>query len=57
VTIGEDFESQVGDGKIRTTFYKVRWEGYDKKQGNPSHIYRDIIYRDMIPWYIVQGIT
>ena len=22
---------QVGDGKIRTTLYKVRWEGYDKK--------------------------
>jgi hypothetical protein len=31
VTIGEDFHSQVGDGKIRTTLYKVRWEGYDKK--------------------------
>ncbi len=31
MTIGEDFHSQVGDGKIRTTLYKVRWEGYDKK--------------------------
>jgi hypothetical protein len=31
VTIGEDFHSQVGDGKVRTTLYKVRWEGYDKK--------------------------
>jgi hypothetical protein len=31
VTIGEDFYSQVGDGKIRTTLYKVLWEGYDKK--------------------------
>ena len=29
--IGEDFHSQVGDGKVRTTLYKVRWEGYDKK--------------------------
>jgi hypothetical protein len=28
---GEDFHSQVGDGKVRTTLYKVRWEGYDKK--------------------------
>ena len=28
---GEDFHSQVGDGKVRTTIYKVRWEGYDKK--------------------------
>jgi hypothetical protein len=31
VAIGEDFHSQVGDGKARTTLYKVRWEGYDKK--------------------------
>ena len=26
VTIGEDFHSQVGDDKVRTTLYKVRWE-------------------------------
>ena len=31
VAIGEDFHSQVGEGKVRTTLYKVRWEGYDKK--------------------------
>ena len=31
VAIGEDFHSQVGDGKVRSTLYKVRWEGYDKK--------------------------
>ena len=31
MAIGEDFHSQVGDGKVRTTLYKVRWEGYDKK--------------------------
>jgi hypothetical protein len=31
VAIGEDFHSQVGDDKVRTTLYKVRWEGYDKK--------------------------
>jgi hypothetical protein len=31
VSIGEDFHSQVGDGKVRTTLYKVRWEGNDKK--------------------------
>ena len=29
--IGEDFHRQVGDGKVRTTLYKFRWEGYDKK--------------------------
>jgi hypothetical protein len=44
-----DFNSQVGDGKVRTTLYKVRWEEYDKKDdvtpGSPSHI-----YRDMLPW-------
>jgi hypothetical protein len=49
VGIGEDFDSQVGDGKVRTTLYKVRWEGYEKKDtvtpGSPSHI-----YRDMLPW-------
>ena len=31
VAIGGDFHSQVGDGKVRTTLYKVRWEGYEKK--------------------------
>ena len=31
MAIGEDFHSQVGEGKVRTTLYKVRWEGYDKK--------------------------
>ncbi len=31
VGIGEDFHSQVGDGKVRTTLYRVRWLGYDKK--------------------------
>jgi len=32
VSIGEDFHSQVGDGKVRTTLYKVRWEGYDTEK-------------------------
>jgi hypothetical protein len=31
VAIGENFHSQVGDKKIRDTLYKVRWEGYNKK--------------------------
>ena len=31
VVICEDFHSQVGDGKVRTTLYKVRCQGYDKK--------------------------
>ena len=26
VAIGEDFHSQVGEGKVKTTLYKVRWE-------------------------------
>jgi hypothetical protein len=25
VAIGEDFHSQVGDGKVRTTLYKEEW--------------------------------
>jgi hypothetical protein len=47
VAIGEDFQSQVGDGKVMTTLYKVRWEGYTRKttHGSPSRI-----YRDMLPW-------
>ncbi len=31
MSIGEDFHSQDDNGKIRTSLYKVRWEGYDKK--------------------------
>ena len=31
VTIGEDFHRLVGDGKVRTNLYTVRWQGYDKK--------------------------
>ena len=31
VANGEDFHRLVGDGKVRTTLYKVRWLGYDKK--------------------------
>jgi hypothetical protein len=33
VAISEDFHSQVGDEKVRTTLYKVRWEGYDGQEG------------------------
>jgi hypothetical protein len=45
VAIGEDFHSQVGDGKVRTTLYKVRWEGYDKKDDNwepITHLAKDL---------------
>jgi hypothetical protein len=27
VAIGEDFHSQVDDGNVKTTLYKVRWRG------------------------------
>ena len=30
VGIGEDFHSQVDDGKVKTTVYRVRWSGYDR---------------------------
>ncbi len=35
VAIGEDFHSQVGEGKVRTTLYKVRFnsEGEDSDGG------------------------
>ena len=38
VGIGEDFHSQVGEGKVRTTLYKVRWEGYDKKDDGGEYV-------------------
>ena len=30
VGIGEDFHSQVDDGKVKTTVCRVRWSGYDR---------------------------
>ncbi len=57
VAIGEDFHSQVGDGKVRTTLSNVRWEGYDKKDDVRRHLgvhhASRICYHDKI----VQGIT
>ena len=29
VGIGEDFQRQVDDGKVKTTLHKVRWRGYE----------------------------
>jgi hypothetical protein len=55
VSIGEDFHSQVGDDKVRTTLYKVRWEGYDKKNGTHSegwdsdgHAHVNQTYHDIV---------
>ena len=48
VGIGEDFHSQVDDGKAKTTLYKVRWQGYDRKDDTLESITR--IYRDMLSW-------
>ncbi len=31
MAIVEDFHSQVGGDKVKTTLYKIRWEGYEKK--------------------------
>jgi hypothetical protein len=30
VGIGEDFQSQADDDKVKTTVYRVRWSGYDR---------------------------
>ncbi len=30
VGIGEDFHSQVDDGKVKTTLYRVSWNGYER---------------------------
>ncbi len=31
VGLGEDFHSQVDNGNVKTTLYKVRWRAYDSK--------------------------
>jgi hypothetical protein len=37
VGIGEDFHSQVDDDKVKTTLYKVRWNGYDRTGDTWDH--------------------
>ena len=42
VRIGEDFQTQADDGKVKTTMYEVRM--IERViGGNPSHIYRDML--------------
>ncbi len=45
VGIGEDFHSQVDDGKVKTIVYRVRRAGMIERviHGNRSHIYRDML--------------
>jgi hypothetical protein len=47
VGIGEDFHSQVDDGKVKTTVYRVGCVGAGMIErvihGNRSHIYRDML--------------
>ena len=47
VVTGEDFHRQDADDKVRTTLYKVCWEGYDKKDdtGDPMKIFRYRVVR------------
>ena len=37
VGIGEDFQSQVDDDKVKTTLYKVRWSGSNSQDHVRSH--------------------
>jgi hypothetical protein len=48
VAIGEDFHSQVCDVKVRTTLYKVRSEGYDKKDDTWESITHPQGYTTMV---------
>jgi hypothetical protein len=46
VGIGQDFHSQLDDGKAKTPLYRVRWKRYYRKDDRiPS-----CIYRDMLAW-------
>jgi hypothetical protein len=41
VGIGEDFHSQVDNGKVKTTVCRVRWSGYDRtgdRQNQKKHM-------------------
>ena len=29
--VGEDFHSQLDDGKTKTTMYRLRWKGFDRR--------------------------
>ncbi len=31
VGVGEDFHSQLDDGKTKTTMYRLRWKGFDRR--------------------------
>ena len=68
VGIAEDFHSQVDDGKVKTTVYRVRWSGYDRTgdtwepithlQGYASMVkaFKESHEKDVRDWLLTVGV-